>query len=384
MTTAPVTPECLRRAVERSGRSRADLLAKFPKLPEWERGASQPTLRQAQAFARAVYVPVGALFLSRPMDAPLPIPDFRTLPSRSVTGPSPNLLEAIYTCQERQNWYRDFARATGQPERAFIGGATPATPPAAAAADIGRTLGFTAPPFRGCAIWADALRMFIRHAEQAGVLVMVSGIVRSNTRRRLDVDEFRGFALADPLAPLIFINGADTKAAQMFTLAHELAHLWLGATALSNPNAAPEPGRQEMWCNAVAADLLVPMGAFRESLNGDEPRVDALERLARLFKVSALVILRRLLDAGRIDHARFDHEWNAEIKRGRDRAGQVRQSGGGDFHRTTLSRVGRRFARALITSTLEGQTLYRDAFQMLGISKTETLNKLGHAAGVLE
>jgi len=385
MTTAPVTPECIRQAAERSSRSREELLVKFPKLPEWESGTARPTLPQAREFARKVHVPVGALFLSRPLAADIPIPDFRTTATRPITGPGPNLLATIYTCQERQNWYRDFARATGRPERAFIASTTPATRPETAAADIGKTLGLPRPPFRACATTDDALRMFIRQADRAGILVMVSGIVKSNTRRPLDVDEFRGFALADPLAPLIFINGADTKAAQIFTLAHELAHLWLGETALSNPNAGPGPAprQQEVWCNAVAADLLVPMGAFRESLNGDEPLADTPERLARIFKVSALVILRRLLDAGRIDRTRFNREWEAEMERGRDRTEQ-RRTGGGDFYPTTLSRVGHRFARALITSTLEGQTLYRDAFRMLGISKAETLNKLGIAAGVLE
>ena len=189
-----------------------------------------------------------------------------------------------------------------------------------------------------------------------------SGVVLSNNYRRLDTSEFRGFALSDHLAPLIFVNGVDTKAAQMFTLAHELAHIWLGASALSNLGVAPRSvfRREEVWCNAVAAEFLVPLTTLRSDLQEDEPLPDAMSRLARLFKVSTLVILRRLLDANWLTRERFDTAWTQEIEHLRTLA-QRDGSDGGDFYLTTLTRVSRRFARALVVSTLEGQTLYRDA-----------------------
>ena len=212
---------------------------------------------------------------------------------------------------------------------------------------------------------------------------MVSGVVLSNNNRKLDPEEFRGFALADTQAPLVFINGSDSKSAQMFTLAHELAHLWLGATAISNASAAPVAGfrREEVWCNAVAAELLVPLVTLQADLVVDEALDDAVARLTRRYKVSSLVILRRLLDAGWLTRTAFEAAWAAE--RGRLRAIAERNGGGGDFYRTTLSRVSRRFARALVESTLEVQTLYRDAFRMLGVAKTETFNHIGQEVGVL-
>jgi Zn-dependent peptidase ImmA (M78 family) len=169
----------------------------------------------------------------------------------------------------------------------------------------------------------------------------------------------------------------------MFTLAHELAHLWLGASAVSDAGAAPLDGyrREEVWCNAVAAELLVPLAALRPALVPDEPLDRSLARLARQFKVGTLVILRRLLDVGALDRPTFDRAWAAERERLRDVA--AASAGGGDFYRTTLSRVSRRFARALVESTLEGQTLYRDAFRMLGVSKSETFNNIGREVGVL-
>ncbi|MDE0205724.1 MAG: ImmA/IrrE family metallo-endopeptidase [Candidatus Tectomicrobia bacterium] len=382
MTRVSVNAEILRWAQERAGLTQDDLIGKFSKLPEWESGSIQPTLKQAEAFARTVHIPVGYLFLAQPPEEPVPIPDFRTISGQAVKRPSPNLLDMIYACQERQGWYRDFLRVTQEPELDFVGSATIDTPPVQVAAHMREAIDFNVNARRECPTWADALRLFARQAEEAGILVMTSGIVLSNTSRRLDPAEFRGFALSDPLAPLIFINGADTKAAQMFTLAHELAHLWLGASALSNIGA--ESGRQgyrpeEIWCNAVAAELLVPLDDLHKELRDEEPSV-AVPRLARAFKVSALVILRRLLDANRLDRPSFDSAWEQAYEQLRDKA--LAQSGGGNFYRTTLARVGVRFARALVASTLEGQTLYRDAYRMLGISKTATFDKLGREAGV--
>jgi Zn-dependent peptidase ImmA (M78 family) len=378
-----VSPAVLRWARERAGPNVPPIVNRFPKLADWEAGNAHPTLKQLEAFAKAVHVPFGYLMLPRPPEETLPVPDFRTLAGRAVTRPSPNLLDTIYVCQERQGWYREFAQITRQRDLAFVGSATADASPERVAADMHAVLGFDIGARRDCPTWAAALRLFIGQADQAGILVMVSGVVRNNNRRHLDATEFRGFALSDRLAPLVFINGADTKAAQMFTLAHELAHLWLGASALSDAGAAPPAGhrREEVWCNAVAAEFLVPLSTLRNELVRGEALDEALQRLVRRFKVSTLVILRRLLDAGQLSRGRFDAAWNAEVERLRQLTRDG--AGGGDYYRTTLARVSRRFARALVESTLEGQTLYRDAFRMLGVARTETFNQIGREVGVI-
>ena len=382
MIRAPVNPAMLVWARERANREVDDFPATFNKLAEWESGAIQPTLKQAEAFANAVHVPVGYLFLSNPPEEAIPIPDFRTFPGQEVARPSPNLLDTIYACQQRQSWYREFARVNALSELDFVGSASLQSRVESVAADIRDRLGFDLVVRRECPTWTDARRLFIQQADNAGILVMVSGVVMSNGHRRLDPREFRGFAMSDPLAPLVFINGRDTKAAQIFTLAHELAHIWLGASALSNLGAALSAGdrREEAWCNAVAAELLVPLADLQSELRPEEPLADSMPRLARVFKVSSLVILRRLLDAERIDRERFDAAWQHELERLQVR--RERDAGGGDFYRTTLARVGRRFAQALVVSTLEGQTLYRDSFRLLGIRKTATFNRLGLEMGL--
>lgn len=379
MTRVAIQPEMFRWARDRARLDDHALMARFPRLEAWETGEVQPTLRQLEDYARATHAPVGYFFLPEPPVEPLPIPDFRTVANRAIAQPSPNLLDMVYACQQRQDWYRDHAQVTSQSPLPFVGSLTVATSPAEAATQLRQALGFSVEERRTYPSWTEALRTFIEQADRIGVMVMVSGVVLNNNTRPLDPQEFRGFALSDVLAPLVFINGADSKAAQMFTLAHELAHLWLGQTALSDISADAQPNNAiEVWCNQVAAELLVPMDSFRAELMADEAMAGTLKRLARYFKVSTLVILRRLLDAGRIDRTTFFAAYRAELARLRE----IDARGtGGDFYRTTAARVSKRFARALVESTLEGRTLYRDAFHMLGITKTTTFNEFGRSLG---
>lgn len=378
MTRISISPDMLRWARDRARLDVFALEGRFPKLAEWESGEVLPTLKQLEDYARATHAPIGYFFLPEPPAEPMPIPDFRTVADRVITRPSPNLLDTVYACQERQAWYRDFALINGEAPLSYIGTMSISIAPVQAAAQIRSELNFDVDARRDCRTWTEALRLFIEQAERIGVLVMNSGVVLNNNYRHLDPQEFRGFALVDTYAPLVFINGADSKAAQMFTLAHELAHLWLGQSALSDVSAGDtSENATEIWCNQVAAELLVPMSIFLSELIANEPIHETLSRLARRFKVSTLVILRRLADAGRLDRNGFFAAYRAEVEhlRSLDAGG----SGGGNFYRTTAARVSKRFARALVESTLEGRTLYRDAFRMLGIAKTSTFNEFGRS-----
>lgn len=378
MATVTVKPELLRWARERAGLKVHDLTRRFPKLNMWETNQAQPTLKQLEAFAKATYAPIGYLLLPQPPVERVPIPDFRSVEGRGIPNLSPNLLETIYVCQQRQDWYRDYAQATGEKPRDFVGSAEINSPVESVADSIRQTLGFSLQARRTYPTWTEALRHFIDQADEAGILVMCSVVVLNNNRRTLDVDEFRGFAMSDPLAPLIFINGADSKSAQMFTLAHELAHLWLGQSALTDTDASAGPSNAiESWCNQVAAETLVPLAALQNEIPKELNMGLETRRLARLFKVSTLVILRRLHDAGVLPRQAFRKAYNEEV----DRLQNMPANSGGNFYLTQSARVSKRLARALVESTLEGQTLYRDAFQMLGISKVETFHELGRSLG---
>jgi Zn-dependent peptidase ImmA (M78 family) len=364
MIRAEINPQMFGWARERAGYSAAALSKRFPRLAAWEEGRTKPTLKQLENFAKATHTPLGFLFLPDPPDEPLPIPDLRAGGNVHIGRPSPDLLDTIYICQQRQEWYRDFARTSGEEPLDFAGSVRLEDDVEQTAAAMRRALGFDLQERRNLPTWTDALRRFIEQADALGVLVMVSGVVLNNTRRPLSPEEFRGFAMADDLAPLVFINGKDTRAAQMFTLAHELAHIWLGQSGVTDVQATSIPDQAvELWCNRIAAELLVPLDVLRAEYNNGAELHTEISRLARRFKVSTLVILRRIYDAGELGREEFWNLYNEEL----GRLNAIPRGSGGDFYLTQEARLSRRFATALLASTFEGRTLFRDAFRLLGI-----------------
>lgn len=373
ITRVNVKPELLRWACERSS-GLEDLRGKVPHLSEWIDGKKQPTLKQLSDFANAARVSVGYLFLSNPPVEQIPIPDLRTVAGQGVRKPSPDMLDIIYMCQRRQEWYRDYVEHHGDSLKDIHGTATIATSPSDVALSMQQALEFSVEDRQDAQSPDAALRMFIDRTERMGVLVMVCSTVGTNTNRKLDPKEFRGFALADPLAPLIFVNGADGKAAQMFTLAHELAHLWLGGSALSDASLRGSSTNQiEQWCNRVAAEFLVPIASL-EAMGYHDPLSHLVDYQSR-FKVSRLVILRRLLDADMISRPDFDAAYAVASQV--VKPAEKKKNSGPTFYTTFPRTASKRFIKALYSDTIEGSTMFREACGLLGISSADTFRKLG-------
>ena len=374
-----VAPAVLRWARLRSGRDPFDLAARFPQLPAWERGDRQPTLKQLEAFANATHVPFGALFLDVPPTEALPIADFRsTQATAAPRTPSGDLLDTIYLCQQRQAWLAEELQTTHAPPSPFISRHIPGESPIDGAARARAVLRFevadrptTQPPERAFALLGEL-------AEDAGILVMVSGVVGSHTQRKLSVDEFRGLALLDTFAPLVFVNGVDAKTAQLFTLAHELGHLWRGESAVSAMTMdSVAHNDTERWCDAFASELLVPRGALASVLAQDPSLVTQSSRLARRFAVSEAVALRALYDAG---HP-LESDLRARLRPLLARRARA-ESAGGDFYATLFARVSRRFARELVVGTLERRIPYTRALRLLGVSKLSAFDTLANKLGL--
>ena len=370
MNRVEIQPQMFRWARQRSGLDVATLVQRFPSYEEWESGEKQPTVRQLEGLSRKTMTPFGFFFLTEPPEEKLPVPDFRTVANHPVRQASPNLLETIYTMQGRQAWVREYLTDLGAESLAFIGSATLRTDLHDTARSIRETLGIVDGWAREHATWGSALVGLRRAIEGAGIFVMVNGIVGNNTRRKLDPQEFRGFVLCDKLAPLIFVNGADFKSAQMFTLAHEIAHRWLGRDGVFNlPDLQPGDNEIERLCNAIAAEVLVPEVELKKvwplAARSDNP----VQELARTFKVSPLVAIRRALDVGLVSRdAYFKFLRAHEEDEARKAAVLKAKGGGGDFYLTQESRLGRRFGRAVAQAAREGKLLIRDAYRLTELS----------------
>ena len=365
MIRAPVKPELVRWARERAGIAQDDLAAKFRKLPEWESGSIRPTLKQLEAFARAVHVPFGYLFLPDPPEERLPISDFRTVSDATKAKASPDLIDTLYAMQRRQAWLREYLVENDAEPLAFVASARLADEPDAVGREMRRILGLEEGWAAGVRTWQEAANELRRMIEGLGVMAVVNGVVGNDPHRRLSVEEFRGFALTDLYAPLIFVNGADAKSAQMFTLAHELAHIWLGEAGLSGfENLLPGGTGVEEWCNRAAAEFLVPSEEFRVRWRQIGRAQNRFEVLARSFKVSPVVAARRAMDlnlVGRDDFFAFYRRYAEEERR------RGTTSSGGDFYNNQNARVGKLFATRAIRAAMEGQIGFKEAYELTGL-----------------
>ncbi len=368
MNRVSVRPGMLRWAHERAGLDMHKLKLRFPKLPAWELGEEKPTLKQLEAFAKATHVPFGYLFLPEPPEERIPIPDFRTIRGE-ISSPSPNLLDTIYAMQRRLAWLREDRIECEAEPLDFVGSARLSDDPQAVGQEMRRAVGISSEWAAKRNSWIDAVREMREAIERIGVMVVINGVVGNNTRRKLNVNEFRGFSLCDDYTPLVFVNGADAKSAQMFTMAHELAHIWLGKVGegLSGfKNISPEGAEVETFCDKTAAEFLLPARELKAQWGSVKREQQPFNKLAQRFKVSPIVVGRRAMDLSLVDRESFFAFYREYISEERHQmAGN--SEGGGDFYNNQNVRVGQMFATNVIRAALEGRLSFREAYDLTGL-----------------
>ncbi len=366
MAQAMINPGILSWARQRAGLTLPELSAKLhieeAKLITWEQGQDRPTFKQAQNFAHNTYIPFGYLFLKQPPQDQLPIPDLRTVGDQTPSDISIDLRDTIRNVLQRQQWYQEYQAERGADQIPVVGSLPIQASIYTIVADMKTQLGLQDIPNRGS--WEDYARHLIEQIESLGILVMRSSMVGSNTHRLLNVDEFRGFAIADPYAPVIFINTADCPEARLFTLIHELTHIWLGQSGVSNAN--PDSHQHiEKICNAVAAEFLAPESEFRNYWQIDlDNWKDNLPRLSSHFHVSQWVIARRALELEFISDQEY---WSYVNKLQRDYQTRDKEGGSPPYNRLQTAKISKRLAQAVASEALSGRMLLRDAWQLIGI-----------------
>lgn len=367
MATAHINIEMLIWARNRCRMSVSELAEKLKiteeKLGQWEIGDREITFKQAQKFANKTYIPFGYLFLLRPPKEELPLPDLRTVDGKHPHEPSVELLDMVKIIMQRQEWYKEYLQEQLIGDNQIVGRFSVQSSVEEIVNDIRQQLNIEAHPSRGS--WEDYYRGLVARIEENGIMVMRESFINHHSRP-LSVEEFRGFAIADTIAPVIFINHADAPSPRLFTLIHELCHIWIGKTGISDtdPN---NHRKEEILCNAVAGELLVPQEEFL--VHWDEALDNWKENLPQLkatFHVSTWVLARRALTLNKISQVDYQNY----IREQRQAFLQSKESGSGGgptYYVSKNAQLSSNFSGAVVSEALSGKLLLRDAGRLLNM-----------------
>jgi len=302
-----ITPNVLKWARESARMTEEIAAAKVSvsveKLKEWEDGTSQPTIRQAQTLAKAYKRPFALFFLPDiPRDFQ-PLQDFRKSGSKSLTTSSIFIIREI---QQKQGWISDVYAENQEEKLTFVGRFNINDNPQKVAEDILQTLNIN-PLFYKT---DNPIKEWIDAAETNGIFISRTSFIHS--RLKLDAEELKGFAIADKHAPFVFVNSDDWNAPQLFTLVHELAHIWIAETGISNevePNLKQKDTFHpvELFCNEVAANALMPQEIL---LNFDSSLFQSSKdifKIAKQLGVSSFALLVRALNLRIISLATYNN-----------------------------------------------------------------------------
>ena len=359
-----INKEIIEWAIVRAGNQLEDFYLSNPKVKEWVDGDGFPTIKQLEKFTQQVHVPFGFMFFSEPPKEEIPIPFFRTgKENPRAEKVSLNVYHTIQILQERQNWLTDYLTDADYADLAFVGKFNAETPYPIIVQDIKKALGLANDWASNFNTWEETLNYLTIQIEEIGIIVSFNGIVGNNTKRIIQPSECRGFVLVNKKAPFLFINSGDAKAAQMFTIIHELAHIWLGESAgFDNKHLLPANDPIEILCDQVAAEFLVPERFLIEKWK----ETHDFKQLSRLFKVSPIVIARRALDLNLITKAMFFSFYNNYMEQYHLKKSRSKASGG-DFYATARKRISLRFAGYVNNAVRENNLLFRDAYKLTSL-----------------
>lgn len=377
-STAQINHRMLTWARERSGIALPEFAAKcgvtVDRLRDWEDGKHPLTFNQAQNYAQKAHVPFGYLFLRQPPVDELPIPDLRTLGDRGVDRPSAELLDLVKMTVQRQQWYRDYLLGELVAPCDVVGRGRGKDNVLDIVSDMRQQLSVGLHPTRGDS--DEYYRKLVEKIESLGVLVMRESFLGHYTRM-FRVDEFRGFAIADEYAPVIFVNHADAPGPRLFTLIHELCHIWLGITGLSDGSEDAHRDSEKL-CNAVAAEFLVPEAEFRPLWRALEDWKVNLPSLEAHFRVSKWVIARRALTLGYISAIQYQNFISEQIALWKQREKSDQKI---SHYRVKNAQISSNFSRAVLSQAFNGHILLREAGELLNV-KPANIQKFANEVGI--
>ncbi len=348
---------------------------------KWLAGEKDPTFKQIQDFSKATHIPLGYFFLDEPPVEKNELIEFRTIDSLELEKPSRNLIDTIHEMENIQEWMKDYLIKNSSDTVDFIASADLSDDIRKTVNSIRKKLFLQIDWYKDSKNSDESFKIIRKKLEDVGVIVMMNGVVGANTKRKLNINEFRAFTLIDEYAPLIFINAIDSNNGRLFSLLHELAHIWYGQNSLFNDKYGVNNSKKiEANCNAIAAEIIVPNDIFvnRWNKNQFETISDSIKRISREFHCSMIVVARRALDNQFIN--KNDYQKIVEITKKMYSENKKRGSGG-NYYNTALSRLDRRVLFALNSSVYEGKTAFTDAYRLTNTNR-RTFDTLIERAGI--
>lgn len=327
--------------------------------------------------------PFAALYLdSPPRDFDL-IRDFRQLPGGTVAEYSYALTMLMREMQDRQDWVRGIRQELGLKPLGFVKSASVRSNPIKVANELREALGVRDGDERSWPTMNFALNAWVDRTESIGVFVC-----QTSVHGALHVEDARGFAIVDEYAPFVFVNPKDSIGARIFTLAHELVHVWIGTSGVSGEHfdawSDSDTGRIESFCNRVASHVVLPASSFERCLAGLPARTDIvlqIESVAQQFKISRDVVAIRLLDRGdltedqyRILHQQYVDDWKAQ---------QEKRRSGGNYYVNHVRALSKSLVRLVGDVYSRGRITAAEASGLLNakVEKLSNLMRVAHSGG---
>lgn len=332
----------------------------------WLTRKSNPTFKEIETFSKKSRIPFGYFFMTAPPHEELSLIEHRTVNSVEFQNPSRDFIDTYNHMKLVQDWMIDYLEDIGEEDLSFVGKMHGETQ-VKKIADAVRKLLFLDSDKVLKTNDSVVFKRLRESISRTGVIVMQNGVVGNNTHRPLNVDEFRGFALVDNKAPLIFVNARDSANGKVFTLLHEFVHLCIGSSDLYNGSIRSD----ETIANAVASELILPndlyMTIWKERVNHANSKKELVLNIAKEFRCGPMVVARRTLDNRLITNTEYRE---IEVLITRTGKQSQKRKGGGDYYSTVASRFDKQFLASLNESVQDGTTSYMEAFRL-----TNTTNR---------
>jgi len=368
-----ITPNVLKWARESARMSLETAAAKInvspDKLNECEEGQTQPTIRQAETLAHAYKRPFALFFLPEiPRDF-LPLQDFRRQSAKELGTGSVFIIREI---QQKQAWISEINEDNKEEPLAFVGKFTIKNDPQTVARDILSTFEINPANYSS----DKPIKEWIDKAEAKGIFISRTSFI--NSRLKLDSEEIQGFAIADKYAPFIFVNSEDWDAPQLFTLVHELAHIWIAESGISS-DIEPELHDKdkldpvELFCNEVAANALMPRAIIGSLGSSIFESASNVFKSAKKLGVSSFALLVRALNMNMITlpvynslKKQADADFKAYLlKEDEKKSKQKEKSGGPNPYLLRLNKNSRLFTQIVLDAFRGGRIAPTQASSLL-------------------